>query len=272
MKTVGLFFGGLSNEAEVSVNSAENFVKYFDHKKYKLALFYWHKNGFFYRVKKIDDIKNLSEKDKVSPDKFSKIMDVAFPLTHGKYGEDGVLQSIFEWQRVKYCGCRVLASALCMDKAVFKTFMSGQKINQVAFEIIDLATFNKRKIDQILLDVKKRYDLPIFVKPANSGSSVGVTKVDNYKTLTRAIREAGKHDPKIILEKGLVNPKEIEVAVIGNDHLMIPDPGELILIKDFYNYEDKYILGQTRYSIPAKITPKQKREKKLISSCDFKVS
>lgn len=255
MKTVGLFFGGPSNEHEVSVKSAKNIVSNFPVHKYRLALIYWDKKGFFYVVKNINKL-NTNRK-KISLEDFKKIFDIALPVTHGKYGEDGVLQGLLESQKIQYCGCRSLSSALCMDKGMFKQYLSGQKINQVKFIVLDYNLDNSKKISAKISQVKSSLKLPVYVKPANSGSSVGITKVEKISQMNEAIKEALKHDSKIIIEEGLVNPREIEVAVLGNKDLNVSHPGELQLAKDFYSYNDKYKLGEAKVVIPANITSKQ---------------
>ncbi len=257
MKKIALFFGGLGNESEVSIVSAKNVVKNFDYKKYELVLIFWNKKDkLFYRVKDINKL-ICSLKNKLIIENFSQTFDIALLMTHGKYGEDGVLQAIFEAQKIKYCGCRVLGSALCMDKAVFKDLLKSSNIKQVAYRVIDFKRQNKKEIAAILSDVTKNLPLPWYIKPANSGSSVGITKVDKIENLAKAINLAKKHDSKLVIERGLKSPKEIEVAVLGNQELIISRPGELQLAKDFYNYEDKYQLGQAQAIIPAKINMKQ---------------
>lgn len=254
MKTIGLFFGGLSNEHEVSVISAKNIVKNFPYKKYKLVQIYWDKKGNFYQVK---DINRLSSNNKkINLEDFKKLFDIALLMTHGKYGEDGVLQSLLESQKIKYCGCRALSSALCMDKALFKQYLSGQKINQVKFEVLDYNLDTNKEINKKISEIKTSFKLPLYIKPANSGSSVGITRVDKINNLSAAVKEALKHDDKIVVEEGLINPKEIEVAVLGNQELNISFPGELRLTKDFYDYDDKYKLGEAKVIIPAGISAK----------------
>lgn len=254
MKTIGLFFGGLSNEHEVSVISAKNIVKNFPYKKYKLVQIYWDKKGVFYQVKDINRLS--SDKKKINLEDFKKTLDVALLMTHGKYGEDGVLQSLLESQKIAYCGCRALSSALCMDKALFKNYLAGQKINQVKFDVLDYNLNSINDINKKISEIKKSFKLPLYVKPANSGSSVGITRVDKINSLSVAVKEALKHDNKIVVEEGLINPKEIEVAVLGNKELNVSFPGELRLTKDFYDYDDKYKLGEAQVVIPAGLPSK----------------
>jgi len=271
MKKIALFFGGLGNESEVSIVSAKNVVKNFDYKKYELILVFWNKqDGLFYKLKNIEKI-SPSTASRLKIEDFSKTFEVALLMTHGKYGEDGILQAIFEAQKIKYCGCRVLGSALCMDKAVFKDLLKSSNIKQTAYWVLDFKRQSKKEIAAILSQIVKELPLPWYVKPANSGSSVGITKVDKIDNLAKAINLAKKHDSKLVIEQGLKNPKEIEVAVLGNQELLISRPGELQLAKDFYNYEDKYKLGQAQAVIPAKINVKQAEEIKRLSAKAYKL-
>jgi D-alanine-D-alanine ligase len=258
MKTIGLLFGGPSNEHEVSIKSARNIVANFPYQKYKLALIYWDKKGVFYIVKDVNKL-GVNMK-KISLEDFRKVFNIALLMTHGKYGEDGVLQSLLESQNIKYCGCHALSSALCMDKGLFKQYLSGQNVNQVKFIVLDYNLETDKEINAKISKVKANFKLPIYVKPANSGSSVGITKVESYSRISQALEGALKHDNRIIIEAGLVNPREIEVAVLGNSSLDISRPGELHLAKDFYNYDDKYKLGEAKVVIPADISKKQSRE------------
>lgn len=269
MQTVALFFGGPSNEHEISVISAKNIFENFPAKKYKIKLIYWDKNSLFYVVR---DFKNLKKnRRKISIENFKKEFDIAFPITHGKYGESGVLQGIFDFQKIKYCGSKALSSALCMDKAVFKTLMSAHKINQVKFLAIDYNLDSKEEIAEKILKLKKNFNLPLYVKPSNSGSSLGISKVKNIKQLKTAIKNSLIHDSKILIEEGLINPKEIEVAVLGNENLFISLPGELKLAKDFYDYNDKYKLNKTEFIIPANISSNQDKEIKELSKKIYKL-
>lgn len=251
MKKIWLFFGGMSNEAEVSINSAKNIIKYFDHTLYQLVLIYWSKDGSFYIVQDIDHINTKTE---LSIKDFRSTFDIAFPITHGKYGEDWVLQSIFTMQNIPYCWCRPLSSALCMDKSLFKLFLSGHNIPQTKFIDIDWWRMSNEIIENKIQEIKKTLVLPLYVKPSNSWSSVGISKITNYDQLDFAIKEASKHDNKILIEEGLISPKEIEIAIIGNSDLMVSQPGELLLTKDFYNYEDKYTNNEVTICIPAAIS------------------
>ena len=274
-KTVGLFFGGISNEADISIISARNIIKNFDHKKYNLVLVYWHTDKQFYILKNADEIKSISKKNRITTDDFSKLFDVALPITHGKYGEDGALQGLFEIQKVPYCGCRVLSSSLCMDKAVFKVFLAGHQINQLKFDSIDLRGKKQSDVEKWVAKIKDAFQSPVFIKPSNSGSSVGVVKVTDFNKLKKAIKDAARHDDKIVVEQGLANPREIEVAVLGNDELTVSDPGELVVDGTFYDFDEKYKNNKTRAVIPAKLNSQMKEKIKSTAAkayrlCDCK--
>lgn len=271
MKKVGLFFGGIGNEAEVSVVSAQNVAANFDHGKYQLVLIYWHKDGFFYQLKNFSEIKK--PKKKIQEADFVKIFDIALPMTHGRFGEDGILQAIFERHKIKYCGCRVLSAALCMDKVVCKKYLEGHGISQTKFAVIDLSVMKKDEIKKEIKNIKKSLKLPLFIKPANSGSSVGISNVKNMDALEKAIKEASLHDSKIVIEEGVVKPREIEVGILGNGKLIISRPGELIIPSEFYDYDEKYKNNRTEVNIPAKLRKEEEQKirkmaEKIYKLCD----
>lgn len=257
MKKIGLFFGGMGNEAEVSIDSAKNIIKYFDYTTYQLVLIYRAKDGTFYIVENIDI---LDFNKKLSIENFKNTFDIALPITHGKYGEDWILQSIFTMQKIKYCWCHVLSSALCMNKSFFKLFLAGHNIPQTKFVDIDLQLMTDSEIEKRIKEIKKTFVLPLYIKPSNSWSSVGISKITTYTQLKKAIKLASNHDNKILIEEGLSSPKEIEIAIVGNKELIISEPGELILAKDFYDYKDKYKNNETIIRIPAKISHNHKEK------------
>ncbi|MDD4995175.1 MAG: D-alanine--D-alanine ligase [Patescibacteria group bacterium] len=255
-KRIGLILGGPGNESDISIISAKNIAENFDFKKYSLVLMYWRKNGEFNIVKNFNNLSRLGLK-KIELKDFKKIIDIAFPITHGRFGEDGILQAMLENCGIKYCGCRVLSSALCMDKSFFKNFIKYNRIPQVRFASIDYSTLSKKEIDIKLKKIKKTFNLPIFVKPSNSGSSIGISRVNSFSQLPAAINKARRHDQKILIEQGLKNPQEIEVAVIGNHDPLISKPGEIVPVNEFYDFDDKYKLNKTQINIPAKLTTSQ---------------
>lgn len=263
MLKVGLFFGGPGNEAEVSLLSAANVIKNFNYKKYQLVLIYWHKSGQFFKLKNLEEIKSVKAQKNLIIMDLRKHFDVALLMTHGRFGEDGVLQGILESQALPYSGSKVLSSALCMDKTLFKMLMHSANLPQLSFFAIDYQRDTMSLQKEIIARAQKKLSLPVYVKPANSGSSVGISKINNWRYLKSALVEAKKHDQKVIIEQGLVAPREIEVAILGNDKLLVSRPGELKLQQDFYDYEEKYKKGRTEMIIPAHINKQQ--ELKIIT-------
>ena len=257
MKKIGLFFWGMSNEHDVSIISAKNIVKYIDQNLYTLELIYRSPQWKFYHLDTIEEVTNILEKQNISIDIFPTLFEKALLMTHGKYGEDWVLQWILESQKLPYCWCRVLSSALCMDKWIFKTFLAWAGIPQTPFISLDTQVISSQELQHIFSEAKTKFTLPIYIKPCNSWSSVGITRVDDFDLLATAIQTATKHDTKILIEQWLITPKEVEIAILGNKELVVSEPGELILQKDFYDYDDKYKNNTTIVQIPAHITQEQ---------------
>jgi D-alanine-D-alanine ligase len=271
-KRIGLFFGGMSNEAEVSIVSARNIAANIDSSKYQLVPIFWTKDGRF--VASID-MQSPENGKEILPADFLQQFDVAFPITHGKYGEDGVLQAIFESVHAPYCGCRVLASSLCMDKAVFKTLLTHHEIPQLQYFAVDDRGMLANAIATKIEAIRKTMRTPFFVKPANSGSSVGITKVSDASQLDNAIAIARQHDSKIVLEEGLTDFKEIEIAILGNADIIVSPPGQLKPSQEFYSYDEKYVLNQTECTIPANLSQHLIDQSKTIAEqayrlCDCK--
>lgn len=267
-KRIWLIFWWSSNEHDVSLLSAGNVEKYIDKEKYILVCIYRNKQGEFWIANTVTDFSNTK---KISIEYIKNHIDVALLMTHGKYGEDGKLQSLLELFHIPYCWCRVLSSALCMDKWVFKIFLQWHQIPQTSFEILDMQLDSPKDIEQKKEKILRETTFPLYVKPANSWSSVGINKVSELSVLDRAIETAALHDTRIIVEQGLISPKEIEVAVLWNSELLISEPGELILAKDFYDYDDKYLLNQSSVQIPANISESQKQDIKKIAEKVYKL-
>lgn len=270
MKTIALFFGGPGSESVVSLMSAKNVIKYFDYKRYHLVLIYWNPvDRAFYQVQNIEKLANLKKGLEIKD--FSKLFEAALLMTHGRYGEDGILQSILESQMIKYCGCGVLSSALCMDKAIFKNYLAAKKIRQTKYAVLDFELDEEKELLAKQKNILHKFKMPIYIKPANSGSSLGITRVNQKKDFSAALKIACQYDKKIVIEEGLVGPQEIEMAIIGNKNLEISEPGELRLVKDFYDYDDKYKLGKTEIIVPAKLSKaiKLKLQKRAIELYRF---
>jgi D-alanine-D-alanine ligase len=195
--------------------------------------------------------KGLTKLDRPDRGLSSERLDVVFPVLHGTYGEDGTIQGLLEMADVAYVGCGVLASSTGMDKVVMKNLFK-----QAGLTIVDFEWFLRGQWEQdpepILSRLKRRIGFPCFVKPANLGSSVGISKAENLQELGDAIKDAARYDRKIVVERAVVG-REIEVSVLGNDNPVASLPGEIITGHEFYDYEDKYIDTASRTEIPARL-------------------
>lgn len=229
---VGILFGGKSTEHEVSIKSATNIMAALDKSKYEIVKIKIEKSGKF----------NLNLLKKV---------DVVFPVLHGPFGEDGTMQGFLKILEVPFVGPSVLGSSVGFDKDVTKRLLTEAGIPNTKF-----LTFRKNeKIDFNI--VKKFLNLPVIVKPANSGSSVGISKAKDQKEFEKAVKFAFKFDNKIIVEKFLADRREIECAVLGNENPKASVCGEVITNKQhaFYSYEAKYLDEKgADLEIPAKIS------------------
>ncbi|NKB76059.1 MAG: D-alanine--D-alanine ligase [Gammaproteobacteria bacterium] len=181
------------------------------------------------------------------------VLDVIFPVLHGTFGEDGALQGVVEMAGITYVGCGVLASSLCMDKAVAKKVFEAEGIPQAPYHVIVVHDWHSQP-DEIMTHVSSDLGYPVFVKPANMGSSVGINKAHDKDQLKIAIDHALEFDTKAVVEKSMENCREIECAVLGNH---APEPsvlGEIIPGADFYNYETKYLDQKSQLVIPAELS------------------
>ena len=253
MIKVAVIYGGMSTEHDVSMVSAQNVIENLNAGKYDIYKIEIAKNGeWLNNGKKIKNVVEILQK-----------MDVVFPVLHGLYGEDGTIQGMLEMLKVPYVGCKVLASSVCMDKVYTKYILKNAKINQAKFVYIknentyvddDLEEMDLQN-DEIIDVVNKKLGFPVFVKPSNSGSSVGVTKANNGEELVRAIQTASQYDKKILIEETIVG-KEVECAVLGNDEVKASTVGEIISAEDFYTYDAKYNNSESKTVIPALISKK----------------
>jgi len=181
----------------------------------------------------------------------AKRLDVVFPVLHGPFGEDGTIQGLLEMAGVPYVGCGVLASAAGMDKIVMKQLFQQAGLTVTKYDWFARAAWEADR-EVVIKRISGRLGYPVFVKPANLGSSVGISKAKNKGELGDAIDDAARYDRRIIVERAVVG-REIEVSVLGNDHPIASLPGEVIAGHDFYDYEDKYIDTTSRTDIPAKL-------------------
>lgn len=269
---VALIFGGKSGEHEVSLLSSASIYKHIDKEKYNVLTIGITKDGkWMYYDGNEENIKNgewvnLASKNveiNLVPSGSKEVgilfedgrvekIDVLFPVLHGPYGEDGTIQGLFEISQIPYVGCGVLASSVGMDKLICKKVFTEIGLPQVNYTDTNRWSFDRDKEGQ-LDKIEEKLNYPIFVKPANLGSSVGISKANNREELLEGINEALQYDSRIVLEQG-IDAREIEVAVLGNDQVEASIAGEIKPAKDFYDYEDKYINGASTYEIPASIS------------------
>ncbi|TDQ37415.1 D-alanine--D-alanine ligase [Aureibacillus halotolerans] len=273
---VGIIFGGKSAEHEVSLQSAKNIVEAIDPSKYEVVLIGIDKKGqwqlndastFLLNEENPALIRlNASERGvAISPGKDSgqfiatsgstpmDQLDVVFPIVHGTLGEDGSLQGMLRLANVPYVGPNVLSSAICMDKDIAKKLLSSAGI-QTAKGV----SFTSNQKEQITFaSIEAALGTPVFIKPANMGSSVGVNKAQNEEEFVQAVEEAFLYDHKIIIEEAIVG-REIEVAVLGNEEPEASLPGEILPQSEFYSYASKYIDEDgAGLAAPADLTPEQ---------------
>ena len=183
-------------------------------------------------------------------------LDVVFPVVHGPYGEDGTLQGLLELANVPYVGAGVLSSAVSMDKGVAKILFAARRLPILAYEVVAGHNWDT-ETDRVLDRISKRLSFPVFVKPANLGSSIGVSKASSRSELYEALGRAREFDDKLLVEAALPNARELECAVLGNENPESSVPGEIIPAHDFYDYESKYLDDGSRLIIPAKLTDEQ---------------
>ena len=271
---VGVIFGGRSGEHEVSLRSAESIMRALDRSKYEVVPIGLTKEGKWLlearaiallpqAVVEMDgqqQVALIGDPTRTGLLKFndpegklsSEPLDVVFPVLHGTYGEDGTIQGLLDMANVPYVGCGVLASAAGMDKIIMKQLFQQAELNIVEYEWFLRSSWEENP-GTILEKIIRKIHFPVFVKPANLGSSVGISKARNRAELRSAIHDAARYDRKIIVERA-VEGREIEVSVLGNDAPIASLPGEILLGHEFYDYNDKYVDNASRTDIPAKLS------------------
>ena len=259
-----LIFGGLSAEHEVSILSARSVCDAAPKQRLEIIPLCMARDGRFVAPARSARILDGSERSDRGDESFSfetwiqaQKPDIAFPLIHGTGGEDGALQGYLETLGLPYVGSGTAASAIGMDKGLMKNIFAAARLPIVDFvQVLEREWRTER--ERIMRAVNNSLRLPYFVKPANSGSSVGVTKVKSDNALVAAVEKAFRFDEKVLVERG-ADAREIEVSVLGNDAPEASLPGEIVAGREFYDYEDKYIENKAQLIIPAKL-PKEKTE------------
>ena len=236
---VAVVYGGRSGEHEISIRSAKAIMEGMDPAKYEKIEYFIEKDG---RWKP----RPILPEPGAQPG-----IDVVFPVLHGTFGEDGTVQGLLEMADLPYVGAGVMASSVSMDKEMMKRVCLSQ-----ALPVVDYVAVTREKQD--LDAIVKKLPFPLFVKPANLGSSVGISKVHDRQELERAIQLAAEYDRKVIVERGIAG-RELECAVLGNEAPVASLPCEILPSREFYDYEDKYLLDAAQTKVPAEL-PHEKTE------------
>jgi len=276
-KKVAVLFGGQSTEHEVSRVSAASVLRNMDTAKYDIYPIGITKDGkWFEYIGDYDFIENGQwERDEVhkKPDGqnklFNKEVDVVFPVLHGLFGEDGTIQGMCRLINIPCTGPGVLASAVCMDKVYTKYLLENFNISQADYVVINKHEY-QGKMGYFTDTIEEKLKYPVFVKPSNSGSSVGITKAHNREEFLTGVATALNYDRKVLVEK-TINAREIEVAVLGNDNPVAAIPGEIIPGKEFYDYEAKYESEISKLKIPANFNDEKLEEIKNLAVSIFKI-
>jgi len=289
---VGIIFGGKSGEHEVSFCSASSIIKAIDKDKYTVVPIGITKEGRWISPqdsvlalqsgkikgkstvilvndpsgKALVRIDNNQRLDKSSA---LERLDVIFPVLHGPYGEDGTVQGLLELADIPYVGAGVTASAISMDKDLMKTIFKQRDLPILKWMTIKRKEWQKDK-EEILSLIQDDFEYPLFVKPTNLGSSVGITKVHKKEELEKAIDLASSYDRKILIEEGLEEVREIECSVLGNDEPQVSVVGEVRPAGEFYDYDSKYIDKKTQLIVPADLPDGVSRKVQEIALRAFK--
>ncbi len=271
---IGVIFGGRSGEHEISLMSARSVLGVLDPERYEVTQIGITLEGAWLTGKDVLEAMEKHQTNNLRPaallpdptyggilnlqeaghgllmDVLGKL-DVIFPVLHGTYGEDGTIQGLLEMADIAYVGAGVVGSSVGMDKGVFQDVMQANGIPVVKSMVVLRAEL-ERRMDEIISMAEKLSDYPLFVKPANLGSSVGVSKCLSRADLLEGLMEAARYDRRILVQHG-VNAREIEVSVLGNDAPQASVPGEILPSREFYSYEAKYVDNASELLIPAPI-------------------
>lgn len=257
-ETLVLLYGGRSAEREVSVLSAESVMRAVNYDKFFVKTYFITQNGQFVKTQEFDTVPSVDEKlmtnatvdlsKAIRPSDIYEEGAVIFPVLHGPMGEDGSIQGFLEVLKMPYVGTNILSSSVAMDKIATKHVLESAGVPQVAY----VTYVEGSNLDATIAKANKELTYPLFVKPANMGSSVGISKADDEAGLRSAIALALKYDSRILIEQG-VNAREIEVGILGNTDVKTTLPGEVVKDVAFYDYDAKYIDNKITMDIPAKI-------------------
>jgi len=271
MKKVAIIFGGKSTEHDVSIVSGTSVISNMDKNKYEIYPIYIDEFGKYFKYNKdVNDIKILKIGESLTDiEEIENIIeylnkvDVVFPVLHGKNGEDGTIQGMLDLLNIPYVGCKVLSSSLCMDKVYTKVILDKAGIEQAKSMYIKKYNdkyiyvhnnFNELvlNVEELISKVKDYLKFPVFIKPSNSGSSVGVNKSLSEHDFIEYLEYAFKYDSKVLIEEA-INGREVECAVLGNDDLIVSNIGEVLAAGEFYSFDSKYKNAESVTVIPANL-------------------
>ena len=246
--TVAVIYGGRSGEHEISIRSAKSIMAALDRERYDVMEYF------------IDPMGKWAPEPILPEPGAQPEIDVVFPVLHGTFGEDGTVQGLLELADLPYVGAAVLASSVSMDKEMTKRICMERDL-----PVVEYVVQARHELDPA--PIAKGFPFPVFVKPANLGSSVGISKVHTAAELEPAMRLAAEFDRKIIVERAIIG-RELECAVLGNDDPVASLPCEILPSKEFYDYEDKYLLDRAQFRLPAELSEEQTAElRRLAVEC-----
>jgi D-alanine-D-alanine ligase len=245
---VAVVYGGRSGEHEVSIRSAKAILEGMDPDKYE-------------KIEYFIDTQGKWSPHAIGPEPGAHPeIDVVFPVLHGTFGEDGTIQGLFELADLPYVGAGVLGSSVSMDKEMMKRVCTERML-----PVVDYVTVSRENPD--LEKICGRLPFPMFVKPANLGSSVGISKVHDARELAAAVALAAQYDRKVIVERGILG-RELECSVLGNEKPMASVPCEILPSREFYDYDDKYLLDRAETKLPADLSAEKTEElRRLAVEC-----
>jgi D-alanine-D-alanine ligase len=244
---VAVLYGGRSGEHEVSVRSARAVIEAMDPAKYEVAEYFIDKQGKW-------------SPRPIQPEPGAQAIDVVFPVLHGTFGEDGTVQGLLELADLPYVGAGVLASSVSMDKEMTKRVCVERRL-----PVVDYVTILRENQD--ISEACRALPFPMFVKPANLGSSVGISKVRDARELKAAVALAAQYDRKVIVERAIVG-RELECSVLGNEAPVASLPSEILPSREFYDYDDKYLLDRAQTQVPADLPRETTEElRRLAVAC-----
>lgn len=284
---LGVIFGGTSTEHEVSIVSGTSVIKNLNKEKYEIYPIYINKNGEWFKYtyqnqefRVGDEIIGKEKIDNIC--EYLKKLDIVFPVLHGLGGEDGTIQGLLELLKIPYVGTRVLGSSICMDKAYTKLIFEKAEIPQAEYVYIRKNVddyifiekdFTEEKCDiyELIQKITEKIDFPMFIKPSNSGSSVGINRANNALELAKAIEYASNYDNKILIEEK-INGREIECAVLGNEEVEASCLGEILAAEEFYTFSAKYQNQESKTVMPANLPENLSDEVRKLAKKAYKAA